>query len=326
MKRGILLLLSAILILSSCELFYDEPGLGDVYVVSIGIDYQNNSAVNDLYGTVTDAKELFRAIKKIADKTQQDWKGYLLLQEGDAYDPTTLYLYEGEGIDKTNYASRDNLFVTLTAIKNQATEQDLTILTYSGHGVDQTGEMVMAHTDTDGHASSIESQLVKHQDLLASMAEIPGRKLIILDSCFSGVFVPESTSSLSTVLSHGMDDWYAKFWEESTYNIPDLYVLTASALADSYERSIEQGHKHGVFSFALLQALGWEHPHDEDIATVEPMAPPSSTGSILSVDSLYTYIKSHQELPLTWSILRPSQEYQHPLVFGGAMDMVLFRF
>jgi hypothetical protein len=42
MRKLILLLLSLILILSSCELYMDEPEMGDVYVISIGIDYKNN--------------------------------------------------------------------------------------------------------------------------------------------------------------------------------------------------------------------------------------------------------------------------------------------
>ena len=327
MRKLILLMLGLILILSSCELYMDEPEMGDVYVISIGIDYKNNqSDTDDLNGTIPDAKELFHTIMKISERAEQPWKGYLLLQEGDSHDPITLNSYEGEGVGKVNYASRDHLFDTLIAISNQATKHDLTILTYSGHGVDKTGEMVLAHTETDGQVSSINPMLVAPEDLLEAMAAIPGRKLIILDSCFSGVFVPESESSLSTVLVNGIDDWYAKFWEESGYELPDLYVLTASALTDSYEDPDSADHSHGVFTITLLEALGWNHPHGVDISTIEPGTPPALRGSVITVDSLYTFIKKNQNLPIRWNILKPSQEYQHPLVSGGAMDMVLFRF
>lgn len=97
MRKLILLLLSLILILSSCELFMDEPEMGDVYVISIGIDYKNNLdsknnvyKTDDLDGTIPDAKEIFHTIMKISERAKQPWKGYLLLQEGVAYDPVTL--------------------------------------------------------------------------------------------------------------------------------------------------------------------------------------------------------------------------------------------
>lgn len=333
MRKLIPLLLSLLLLLSSCELFYDTPELGDVYVVSIGIDYKNNLTVtntpygkDDLNGTIHDAKEVFHTIRKISEHAQQAWKGYLLLQEGVSHDPITLDKYEGEGTGKINYASKDHLFQTLATIQGQATSNDLTILTYSGHGVEKTGEMVLAHTDSDGYVPSIAPLLVTPEELLSAMSAIPGRKLVILDSCISGVFVPESESSLSTDLDNNIDDWYAKFWEESTYNLPNLYVLTASALTDSYEDFWSVDHKHGNFTAALLEALGWNHPHATDISTIEPETPPAVRGSDLTVDSLYAYIKKHQSLPLRWNIFKPAQTYQHPLVSGGAMDMVLFRF
>lgn len=333
MRKLILLLLSLILILSSCELFMDEPEMGDVYVISIGIDYKNNLdsknnvyKTDDLDGTIPDAKEIFHTIMKISERAKQPWKGYLLLQEGADYDSETLGMYEGEGIGKTNYASKAHLLQTLATIQNQATHNDLTILTYSGHGIDKTGELVLAHTDSDGHTPITDEMMVTPNELLAAMGKIKGRKLIILDSCISGVFVPESESSLSTVLVNGIDDWYAKFWEESGYELPDLYVLTASALTDSYEDPDSADHSHGVFTITLLEALGWNHPHGVDISTIEPGIPPALRGSVITVDSLYTYIKKNQDLPIRWNILKPSQEYQHPLVSGGAMDMVLFRF
>ncbi len=333
MRKLIPLLLSIVLILASCELFTDEPVAGDVYVVSIGIDYKNNvDSKNNLYetddldGTIPDAKELFHTIRELSERAGQQWQGYLLLQEGSAFDSTTLNKYEGEGVGKINYASAAHLWQTLETLENQATPNDLTILTYSGHGIEGTGELVLAHTDSDGYTPITNEMMVTPNELLSAVGAIKGRKLIILDSCVSGVFVPESETSLSTVLDSGIDDWYAKYWEETTYNLPDLYVLTASALTDSYEDPDSTDHSHGVFTITLLEALGWSHPHGADISTGEPSTPPALRGSVLTVDSIYTYIKHNQDLPIRWNILKPAQEYQHPLVSGGAMDMVLFRF
>lgn len=333
MRKLIPLLLSLLLLLSSCELFYDEAELGDVYVISIGIDYKNEpndsnetGILPNLRGTVPDAKELFTVLKDITLRTGRNWHGYLLLQEGTDHSADTFSTFDP---DTGIYASKTHLFTVLTSIKSQAQPEDLVIITYSGHGIDENGDMVMAHTTSTGGVA-IEPLRISPSLLIDQyLVPIQAKKLLILDSCVSGVFVPESQSSLSTVLDNSIDDWYAKYWEESTYGLPNLFVMTASALTDSYEIDVDSSsnvHVHGVFSTALLKALGWDHPHDADIGAIVPSVPPAIIGSDLTVDSLYAYIKKHQSLPVRWNIFKPSRNYQHPLVSGGALDMVLFRF
>lgn len=333
MRKLIPLLLSIVLLLSSCELFKEEPELGDVYVVSIGIDYSNepndpsSGVLRDLSGTITDAKEMFTTLKAIAQRTKRTWHGFLLLQEGGAHTTAT---FDAFNPDTGIYASKTHLFNVLTTIKNQARPEDLVIITYSGHGIAENGDMVMAHTTESGPVDAQSLRVSPALLIDQYLTPIKARKLLILDSCVSGVFVPESQSSSSTVLDSGIDDWYAKFWEQSTYGLPDLFVLTASAHTDSYEDYVIGGHKHGVFTAALLEALGWNHPHAADISTVTLLAPPALRNSALTVDSIYRYIinfiEEHPDYNPKWNILKLGEIIQHPLVLGGAMDMVLFRF
>jgi len=79
---------------------------------------------------------------------------------------------------------------------------------------------------------------------------------------------------------------------------------------------------HGVFTSALLEGLGW----DQETSTITTGDPPAAKDGLLSVDSLYKYIKKHQDYPVRWSIFTMDKPIQHPMVTGGAMDMLLFRY
>jgi hypothetical protein len=300
----------------------EQPKAGDVYVVSIGLDYQNNNSADDLRGTLYDAREVFRALQLVTEKNGQTWHGYLLVQEGASSTQTTFNTYEGEGVDKVNYASKEHVLKTLRTIRDQADANDLTIFTYSGHGVLDTGELVLGYTGVND-----DSYLFHPNELLDELAAIPGRKLFILDSCYSGMFVTESPSSLSTVYENSLNDWYAKYWQQNQYKVPDVMALTASAHTDSYEQVFAATHIHGIFTAALLQALGWDPAVTDpsSVTNLNPFVPARKEGQ-LTVDGLYTYIKDHQDAPLRSLWYWPQPDVQHPMTTGGALDMVLFHF
>jgi uncharacterized caspase-like protein len=309
--------------MASCELYYEQPvQTGKVRIVSIGITYENepdgNDNLSNLPGTVFDAKELSSAFSQQA--VQAGWDSAdveitLLLQEGDVYSAAT--------VNADGYASREELENTLADIAGAATDNDLTIITYSGHGIEETGELIMAYTSNEEAITLSETSplIVTPEWLHARISPIKGKKLLILDSCYSGVFIPESPSSSSWVYDNGIDDWYGKYFSDEEYQIPSFVVFTASADSDSYEQQFET-HKHGVFSSALLEALGWNHT----TVTIAGGVPPAARNGLLSVDSLYQYIKKHQAYPVRWSIFTMDKPIQHPMVTGGAMDMLLFSY
>ncbi|MDN5333271.1 MAG: hypothetical protein PWP59_533 [Sphaerochaeta sp.] len=323
MRRVFLLLPILILLMASCELYYQEPvQTGTVRIVSIGITYENEpdgyDYLGDLPGTVFDARELSDALSQQAARAgwdSADIEVTQLLQE-ETY-------HTNETLNDAGYASRANLESTLEMIQDSATANDLTIITYSGHGIEETGELLMAHTQTSGPVDISEDSpiVVTPTWLHALIKPIKGKKLLILDSCYSGVFVPESPSSSSWVYDNGIDDWYGKYFSDEEYQIPSFVVFTASADSDSYE--IQFGdHNHGVFTSALLAALGWNHTTKK----IANGAPPAAQNELLSIDSLYKYIKKHQAFPVRWSLFTIGENVQHPMVTGGAMDMLLFSY
>ena len=98
----------------------------------------------------------------------------------------------------------------------------------------------------------------------------------------------------------------------------DLFVLAATTADNTSKEPINGDHIHGHFSRALLEGLGW----DQATNTLKEQSRPAFTSGILSLDSLFAYIHTHQDFP-TEGIF--SSSYQHPTITGGALDLVLFR-
>ncbi|WP_320130740.1 caspase family protein [uncultured Sphaerochaeta sp.] len=315
-KHLVLLLLLSLLLLTSCELFTEEPAKGKVNYVVIGLDYKNdNSSSDDLKGTLNDAKEMSTTLDALITKTDRP-KGtaYLMIQEGSdiaTSDPL--------------YPSITNVETKLAELKDSAADNDLTIFFYSGHGEENTGKLVLATTDGLLHGEDRMAPLT----LLSLMNDIPGKKLLLLDSCYSGQFVGESASSESTVYSDY--DFYAKYFSDESYGLSNLYVLSASANNtvswELFPDDTTNDHHHGVFTYALLEGLGLVHTYgttDDSSVTLLSFSPtiPAAKDSAVTVDSLYAYVIDNQTL----SSNSYSYYHQHPMTNGGAMDMVLFNY
>lgn len=312
MKKILMILtLLSLLLIISCELSMEDPKAGDVHYINVGIDYKNNGVTNidvtdNLNGTVNDAKELFDALGAVIGKSKRKADGFLMVQEGNS---------------PANFSDPD--YPSLTNVKKyleelEATDKDLTIFTYSGHGIKETGHLVLAYTGS-------KYETLDPATLLSWMDAIPGKKLVILDSCFSGMAVEGSPSSTNTVLNNSISKFFETYHSSGKYEKPDLYVLSASAHTDSYEMDFDplgdKPHYHGIFTYALLEGLGWNHANN---SPDNAGSPPAATGGNITVDSLFKYVKKNQAIPSRMKLLSNWTHYQHPLTTGGPLDLILF--
>jgi hypothetical protein len=312
MKKILMILtLFSLLLIISCELAMEAPKAGDVHYINVGIDYKNNGVTNidvtdNLNGTVNDAKELFDALGAVIGKSKRKADGFLMVQEGNS---------------PANFLDPD--YPSLTNVKKyleelEATDKDLTIFTYSGHGIKETGHLVLAYTGS-------KYETLDPRTLLSWMDAIPGKKLVILDSCFSGMAVEGSPSSTNTVLNNSISKFFETYHSSGKYEKPDLYVLSASAHTDSYEMDFDplgdKPHYHGIFTYALLEGLGWNHANN---SPDNAGSPPAATGGNITVDSLFKYVKKNQAIPSRMKLLSNWTHYQHPLTTGGPLDLILF--
>lgn len=311
MRKGILLLVALLLffLLSSCELFSQEPPVGTLYFINVGLDYENNldPKISKLTGPINDAKEISYALQNLASSTSRPSQGYLMIQEGS-----------DSNILDPLYPTKENIEAKLAALAAITHEEDLTILTYSGHGEKETGKLLLAIN------SSNVAELLSSEELLSWMAQIKGKKLLILDSCFSGMFVPENPSSTNTILNSSIKRFFDTYYSSSQYKKPDLFVLTASTHTDSYEKKFNT-HYHGIFTYALLEGLGWKHHNNTPALQGSFIPPPAARSGIITIDTLFQYVLKNQDIASRLSFFPPALQYQHSMTTGGPLSLVLFK-
>ncbi len=239
MNRALLILLILVIITlsTSCDMLSPAQPDVDIYSLIIGLDYQN-SDVNDLSGTINDAKEIAGTTYSIFSSSDIKYEGFLALQEGTERD-----------YDNPFYPSKENILLLIQEIGSRMDNDDLFIFYYAGHGMGSrylptypsTGYLVTAPENDEEEYSTISIE-----DLSTSLNEISGVKVIILDSCFSGAHVATYPINETIV---------------SPYYDPTQFYLTA-AMED---QESWESDGHGYFTLNFVDYFGWERTSTTEI-------------------------------------------------------------
>jgi len=268
------------MLLCSCEFQLPESNKESVNLISIGLSYEGTNA-NSLGGTINDAAEIFQAFE---------------LLYGDSIVCSSLLT------DKQ--ATKDTVKETIRSLP----EAELTILFYSGHGWTDGSLVLSADPVFLPPAELNPACLMPVEELLGLLRELSGRKLLIIDACYSGAFVQDCGGSVSLV---GEEEPFRAVCERYFSSFPNqnsLFVLSCTTADNTGKESRVWSHKHGYFTKALLDAMGWDHEG----------ALKQRIGK-LTLDGLYLTIKKTQSIALEGS------RGQHPMVFQGADNLVLYQ-
>ncbi|MFA6844431.1 MAG: caspase family protein [Sphaerochaetaceae bacterium] len=306
--KNLLCLLILTFLVCGCELSPQQTGNtpSTVNIISIGLNYYGTNC-NRLEATINDSTEIFLAFSQLYQG--KIGSAFLLQQTGEngGYDSYT----------KENLPTKARILSILSSVR----EAELTIIYYSGHGHND-GSLVTAPSSANENIFNNRELnpncLLDVPTLLNAIKGIQGRTLLILDSCYSGSFIIDGAGTLSTVEN---PDAFAKvFREYFSSHAGDIgqrpLVLCCTTAGNTGKESRTWVHKHGYFTFALLEGLGWNHDSNSLTRVV-----PASKSQILSVDSLYQFIKTHQLLPVTGT---NKNRYQHPMVYLGPDNYCLY--
>lgn len=181
-----------------------------------------------------------------------------------------------------------------------ADSNDVSLLYYSGHG------------DTDGSLIGADEAFSKltPQQLRATLDNIPGRKIVIVDACYSGKLIAEeeeksgalrarkSGDTVSDTQEAGPEAFVNSFQAAFRNRLrgalnSDLYfVITAAAETEtSMENYVSSGGRRtymGIFTFGFCQGCGWDSPLNQ---TCELMADQNGDQAV-SIQEAYTYARS----------------------------------
>nr|WP_319521052.1 caspase family protein [uncultured Sphaerochaeta sp.] len=297
MKLHLLILLSLSLFWG-CELMSDPPEEGKTHHLAIALSYDGTNIREEDYldGTLPDAVELEKAFAALfADR---EHTSTLMLQDGsdDLSDPLL--------------PTKANVLEQIESLSDAMDEQDILIISYSGHGMED-GSLVLYPPRNDGSIFSPSGSM--YTDVLLTVAELydaldsaKGSVLLLMDSCFSGNFVEESETSYSLIERDSyLKEVYNQYFTKGEYTRP-VFVLAAT----TYDNTAGETASHGYFTQALLEGMGW----DEENQTLRDV------GQTISADYLYQYVYYHQGIKLSGVY---SWDYQHPTITGGPLDLIL---
>ncbi|MBI9096186.1 MAG: caspase family protein [Sphaerochaeta sp.] len=323
-KVTLFALLLSLLLFPSCELFLSEEPLGSIHAIYVALNYHGTD-VNYLEGTLNDATELQQCLGSLSSNNHRPYTAYPFLQRGGALlddsQARHIYAYD-DASSEASLPTKGNVLGQIEDLIPFLSEKDLTIFSYSGHGIGG-GSLVLASPSLDDPTIYDENNRLKPEvllsvtELLSALSVLPGKQLLILDSCYCGSFVEKSGSSVSLIeRSEFLDEAFTTYFSSERYS-PSLFVLAATTSDNtSKERGGSTAHSHGYFTEAVLEGLGWDHGSNTVIGSS-----PAMKKGVLTTDSLYAYILENQDLPLTG--INPKY-YQHPTTSGGAYTLRLF--
>jgi hypothetical protein len=198
--------------------------LPNLWILSIGINRYDSPLLDNLDYAVNDAREIINVFKTQEGKLYRKVNS-LLVADGAAVIPT-----------------RDNI-VDKFAFLKQAGQRDVVMLFIAGHGVnDLDGNFYFMPSDAafnDDGTIRI-SKAISYRDI-QSVLDVPGQKLVFIDSCHSeGVSGRKTRGADNNQLVRALQD-------NSTV------IFTASRGSEKSQES--KDFKHGIFTYAIIQGM-----------------------------------------------------------------------
>ena len=148
-----------------------------------------------------------------------------------------------------------------------ATDNDVSLFYYSGHGVQDTGTLV----GVDDYGISL--------DYLASiLANVPGHVIVILDSCYSGMLIHSGREKeelarineniIATFRKYDHGTMTAGLGDETNHSLTSSHFSVLTACAYNEESQEYYYVPRGAFTDAFLKGLG--HAFNESTVRYQP--------------------------------------------------------
>ncbi|MDR3171140.1 MAG: caspase family protein, partial [Treponema sp.] len=198
--------------------------LPNLWILAIGVNKYDDSAIRNLDYSVSDARGIIDAFKA---------------QEGKLYRKVnSLLIADGSSVTPTAENIKDNL-----SYLSQAGQRDVVLLFIAGHGVnDANGNFLFLPSDASFDASGNirPSRTVSHREIY-SVLDVPGQKLVFIDSCHSEGVSGKKTRAVdnNTLVRELMDS--------------NAVIFTSSRGSELSQESPAYGH--GVFTYTIIQGM-----------------------------------------------------------------------
>ena len=151
--------------------------------------------------------------------------------------------------------SADEIVSVINTTFSAANEYDVSLFYYSGHG-DSDGSLVGA----DKSFSTLSPSALRK-----TLDTIPGRKIVIVDACYSGTLIDEeSTSLLQSRSLTGPGTFVSSFQSafrtrlRGALNADQYFVITAAQANEESMEALVGNKAIGLFTYGFCLACGWD--------------------------------------------------------------------
>lgn len=203
--------------------------------------------------------------------------------------------------EKTNLTAEGILSAIGSAFSG-ATADDISLLYYSGHGLE------------GGYLVGQDIENVSPDALRAALDRISGRKVILVDACYSGALLEDGQKGVTrkggSPLGSFAQDFAAAFYSNTrSLKGTSYYVMTACQAAEEcgegYIRSGSSGRSMGFFTYSLCQGCGWDGVKNQAIS---PLADSSGDGVVTFAEAYsYAASKAYEMNPVQSAVVYPAQ-------------------
>ena len=247
-------------------------GAGTVTITATSADTPTVSASVEL--VISGVKVNYRAL--VIGNTYSGTDLALKGCDNDAYGMTNMLKRMSStsyGVNCKVNVSASSMLNAVSSVLGNQTENDVSLFYYSGHGV-----MSVSGDGVHGALVGNDGKIVPLASLKAALDKIPGRKIIILDSCHSGEAIGKSVGAqdgTAQSISGVTPDGVPYYSDPAAFNsqlmmifgaqdrggemdAPGYYVITAASRSqESYSVTIDNTYV-GAFTYYLCQGCGYD--------------------------------------------------------------------
>jgi uncharacterized caspase-like protein len=150
-------------------------------------------------------------------------------------------------------ASRAELLKGLTWLRKEATQGDVAVFFFAGHGMkDADGRFYLL--PADGDPDNLLATAVAQDDMKSALRGIPGKAVALLDACHAGAADGDQRRSAGTLTEDLVRDLVTD---------DRGVVLIASAMGQEFALESNE-HRHGCFTLALVEGLSGKAERSKD--------------------------------------------------------------
>ncbi len=222
---------------SLIKLRWDMPGMATpatglptLYLLAVGVSKYKDKSYALTY-PAKDARDFAEAMK---------------LQKGKLYKDVISRVHTDEA------ATRDNVMDDLEWIQKQATQRDMVIVFFAGHGINDTVTGNYYYLPFDANMEAVKRTMIPGSEIHSTLSRLTGTRLLFIDTCHAG--------NITGASSRGIPDM-RQFLQDLKDGGQGLVVITSSRPGQKSQE--HPSWNNGAFTKALVEGLKGKAQHDK---------------------------------------------------------------